>query len=629
MELQGHPYGDRVLNTTVASDHLHTVRTSSRLPIRKRKANLLHDGAVLQEAPLLIAENGTDVVRPPVLLVVEKKTASPTSCSTTTSSSTSSSTTSKTFEDNEEQRRPLLISSFSSKKRNIKENEDHPAHRCLVSHSPRFPSCGGAGSADTAGCSASRRSCSTTSISSNNKRKNNKLTTTTTKHEITWATNFKKLAKYKEAFGNCIVPQTYEPDLQLGRWVHQQRIKARTGQMPTARVQKLDTLGFVWCQVNEMWFANYYRLKEYKAKHSNCLVPRNYTSDQQLGKWVNNQRHRRLKLSKERAKLLDEVGFAWSIKTKGSTTATSGRSSGKNATNKSLSPSGGGRTDQQDNKDDTTTKNNKKKILTTRPKKESSQEAVFMIVEETDVEDAEIKVKLSQQHPRSPPRSYQEERAGGTSKSSTSISAKATDGRDKNRHLLLTSSMPGSAAASSFRNTAPSISNISAVSSVGARRNNSFITTLPLRDPPHQAVMNNIMFERAAIAVDNMKRRTVAMRATPPCFHGTSTSDVSDSTSTSSSSSTRTRSRTGVALPHRPHHEEAFYIYHHQHPQHRDHRFFFIPPATPWKPTGPALCSSWALHPWHLLHSSASSYSSFEESKNASITASCSPRYYP
>ncbi|KAL7503209.1 hypothetical protein ACHAXN_001030 [Cyclotella atomus] len=43
----------------------------------------------------------------------------------------------------------------------------------------------------------------------------------------------------------------------------------------------------------EKWLAKYEQLKQYKREHGDCLVPHAHSS---LGKWVNNQRCRRVKI---------------------------------------------------------------------------------------------------------------------------------------------------------------------------------------------------------------------------------------------------------------------------------------------------------------------------------------------
>ena len=75
-------------------------------------------------------------------------------------------------------------------------------------------------------------------------------------------------------------------------------------------------------QQERAWNDRYDELDVYKNKHGNCLVPTVYPKNQALGTWVANQRAQyRLRregkqtpLTEDRIKLLDEVGFVWSVK---------------------------------------------------------------------------------------------------------------------------------------------------------------------------------------------------------------------------------------------------------------------------------------------------------------------------
>lgn len=45
------------------------------------------------------------------------------------------------------------------------------------------------------------------------------------KHDLKWDMMFDKLVEYKHKFHNTMVPQCYDQDPRLGRWVHYQRGK--------------------------------------------------------------------------------------------------------------------------------------------------------------------------------------------------------------------------------------------------------------------------------------------------------------------------------------------------------------------------------------------------------------------
>mmetsp|Transcript_36084 Transcript_36084/g.66569 ORF Transcript_36084/g.66569 Transcript_36084/m.66569 type:complete len:425 (-) Transcript_36084:111-1385(-) len=73
------------------------------------------------------------------------------------------------------------------------------------------------------------------------------------------------------------------------------------------------------------WEQMYSRLLQYKEKNGNCLVPNRYKEDRSLGQWVSAQRRQYKQLqngedspmTKERATLLESVGFVWATLERG------------------------------------------------------------------------------------------------------------------------------------------------------------------------------------------------------------------------------------------------------------------------------------------------------------------------
>jgi len=80
--------------------------------------------------------------------------------------------------------------------------------------------------------------------------------------EMMWRTRFSELVKYKEKNGNCLVPQRYGGNPQLGTWVNTQRrhftlLKAgKKSCMTLVRRGALDKIGFFWstasCHVDKV-----------------------------------------------------------------------------------------------------------------------------------------------------------------------------------------------------------------------------------------------------------------------------------------------------------------------------------------------------------------------------------------
>jgi hypothetical protein len=115
------------------------------------------------------------------------------------------------------------------------------------------------------------------------------------------------------------------------------------------RKEKLDALGFVWSlrskRIDDHWDTMYKQLVEYKEKRGDCLVPSRYETNLKLGKWVETQRYEKTKmersggsvvevkepeidpasgkprasnprLTQERLKRLESIGFEWKVKHK-------------------------------------------------------------------------------------------------------------------------------------------------------------------------------------------------------------------------------------------------------------------------------------------------------------------------
>ena len=138
------------------------------------------------------------------------------------------------------------------------------------------------------------------------------------------------------------MPKRYPPDLKLGTWVHTQRIQYRKLLAGTAkkgaqweasegekseddknfrltedRRRRLDEVGFVWSarenekanepvkatrnSYDDQWDAMFERLRAYKERHGDCLVPKRCASDPKLGTWVDTQRVQKKKMEKHLA----------------------------------------------------------------------------------------------------------------------------------------------------------------------------------------------------------------------------------------------------------------------------------------------------------------------------------------
>lgn len=150
------------------------------------------------------------------------------------------------------------------------------------------------------------------------------------KHDEKWHGMFQKLMEFKERNKHTLVPQCYTEDPRLGRWVHYQRVEywifqqKGTAKITEERIGRLDNIGFEWDPQKAQWEKMFAKLKEFKKEFSHCRVPKGYDKDWELANWVRNQRLEQANLSKEgkksrmtpeRFKLLDDLGFKWSSPT--------------------------------------------------------------------------------------------------------------------------------------------------------------------------------------------------------------------------------------------------------------------------------------------------------------------------
>jgi len=72
----------------------------------------------------------------------------------------------------------------------------------------------------------------------------------------TWNNKFHELKGYKAKYGNCMVPQRYQANPQLGTWVHTQRrqyklmAEGKKSSMTIKKTDDLDSIGFFWAAKN-------------------------------------------------------------------------------------------------------------------------------------------------------------------------------------------------------------------------------------------------------------------------------------------------------------------------------------------------------------------------------------------
>jgi hypothetical protein len=162
-------------------------------------------------------------------------------------------------------------------------------------------------------------------------------------NEAQWEAQLAKLEEYRLRHGDCNVPKSWAEDPRLGTWVRTQRIRKKkldrgedSDGMMAARAVKLEALSFSWeisadviskhsssGKMNDAsWETQLAKLKAYKAAHGDCNVPRCWTEDPRLGRWVDKQRELKRKLDRGepsegmtavRVAKLEALGFTWEL----------------------------------------------------------------------------------------------------------------------------------------------------------------------------------------------------------------------------------------------------------------------------------------------------------------------------
>jgi len=111
------------------------------------------------------------------------------------------------------------------------------------------------------------------------------------------------------------VPYEFEDGCHLGRWVHRQRTFYHNNKLSTARINRLNSISFVWDPLDARWADMYERVVAYKNKYKSTCVPRSYEADPQLATWVHKQRTdynaNNSSLTTERKHQLNSIGFVW------------------------------------------------------------------------------------------------------------------------------------------------------------------------------------------------------------------------------------------------------------------------------------------------------------------------------
>jgi Helicase associated domain len=148
--------------------------------------------------------------------------------------------------------------------------------------------------------------------------------------DANWNAMLFQLIFYKAVHGDLRPKSKDEEHKPLYDWMVGQRKEFKVYQetpeksyLTPDQVKVLDFLQFPWnTRGDEHWIRNLEHLQQFRREHGHCMVPRTFLEVPNLCHWVTDQR-RQLKnlkagkpstMTKERQRVLDEMGFVWQVR---------------------------------------------------------------------------------------------------------------------------------------------------------------------------------------------------------------------------------------------------------------------------------------------------------------------------
>lgn len=132
---------------------------------------------------------------------------------------------------------------------------------------------------------------------------------------------FEQLLEFRQVNGHCEVPANFSENKELASFVSDIRRKFKGGMLSSERIARFDAIEFMWTTdgLNQAWLAMFQRLLAYKEVHGDVNVPHQWKNDLSLAAWVSAQRQswKAETLSQARFQALDEIGFTWKSRERG------------------------------------------------------------------------------------------------------------------------------------------------------------------------------------------------------------------------------------------------------------------------------------------------------------------------
>lgn len=152
------------------------------------------------------------------------------------------------------------------------------------------------------------------SLSSDQINKLSKLGFVWSASDAAWQIAYDRLKVFQIREGHSLVPARHvEYDFRLGVWVANQR-KYRDN-LSADREKLLNDLGFVWKVLDEAWERSFNLLAKFFSERGHSRVPDQFEFEGvNLGSWVRHQRQGKDRLSDEKVKRLNAIGFVWNAR---------------------------------------------------------------------------------------------------------------------------------------------------------------------------------------------------------------------------------------------------------------------------------------------------------------------------
>jgi len=133
---------------------------------------------------------------------------------------------------------------------------------------------------------------------------------------LSWENPFRDYISFKKKYNrepsNNATNNEQEKD--IATWASRQRMIYKKNKLPKDRVDRLNSIGFIWDQKDGWWEQDFKAYKEFVAKHGKkrSSIPKNQSEKDSLI-WASRQRltYNKGTLSKDRIDKLNAIGFIW------------------------------------------------------------------------------------------------------------------------------------------------------------------------------------------------------------------------------------------------------------------------------------------------------------------------------